>query len=125
MSRLSNFLDFVRREEDNTIWEDATYRAYDLDRMTGERSLQNAARYVGYTYISDLVSDVRGMGYTGYVVAPLLRYWVWHRLMTGQMRKWPLRKAVCMALNRRGKSEYGNMARTFASAETEQKAKTP
>lgn len=96
MSRFSAFVDFLKREIDGTIWEDASYRAYDLDRRTGDRGLQDALRYVGYSGICglmDLRSDLRGISYTGDVAGPLLRWYVWHRLTTGQIRKWPLRSS--------------------------------
>lgn len=94
MGRVSAFLEFAKREVDGTILEDASYRAYDLDRHTGERTLQNALRYVGYPGICGLMelrSDLRGMGYTGDIAGPLLRWYVWHRLCTGELRKWPYR----------------------------------
>lgn len=91
MSRLTAFLEFVKRELDNTIWEDASYRAYDLDRHTGERSKRDALRYLGYQDILDLAGDLVTVGYRGDIAGPLVRWWVWHRLTTGQISKWPLR----------------------------------
>jgi hypothetical protein len=94
VTRISAFLEFVRREIDGTIQEDPSYRAYDLDRHTGYNALQRALRYIGYPGICglmDLRSDLITAGYRGDVAGPLVRWWVWHRLTTGDLRSWPLR----------------------------------
>lgn len=94
MSRISAFLEFVRREQDGTIKEDPSYRAYDLDKHTGYNALKRALHYIGYPGICglmDLRSDLVTAGYRGDVSGPLVRWWVWHRLTTGDLRKWPLR----------------------------------
>ena len=91
MSRFTAFIEFAQREIDGTIWEDASYRAYDLDRHTGERSRRMALRYLGYDDILDLTGDLITVGWRGDIQGPLVRWWVWHRLTTGQIPKWPLR----------------------------------
>lgn len=113
MRKFSNFLEFLRREADGSIWEDPTYRAYDLESwIMGEKSLTRARQYLGYFNVQELVSDLRGIGYKGPIHLPLLRYYVWHRLMTGILKKWPLR------------TKRENKPRNRNPAGTEQKGKS-
>jgi hypothetical protein len=91
MPRISDLIDFIRMEADGSCWDDLTYRAYDLDRTTGLDMLKRARRSLGYSRLADLRSDVAGLGYLGPLQGALARWYAWHRLRTGDVKKWPLR----------------------------------
>jgi hypothetical protein len=90
--RISQFVDFVRREANGSCWGDPTYRAYDLDRGTGQALLTRALRSLGYSTIQELRSDLVAVGYLGPVQAPVARWYVWELIRRGDYKKWPRRK---------------------------------
>lgn len=84
---------FLRGEADGSAMEDVTYRAYDLDRMTGMNTLKKACAVLGRNSASELTDDLACIGLLpdGGAQGPVCRWFVWYRLCRGELSKWPLR----------------------------------
>lgn len=89
--KLTKLLDFIRMEADGTCWDNVTYAAYDLDRLTGDRAVARARRALGYPNLLELRSDLAVVGYRGELNGPLCRWFAWERLCRGGITRWPLR----------------------------------
>lgn len=89
--KLSDLIAFIMLEDSGLAMDDVTYRAYDLDKSTGDRHLLEARRALGYSNMAELEDDLIGIGYRKPVLAVLGRWYAWHRLSRGEISRWPLR----------------------------------
>lgn len=93
ISKFQSLCYFIRGEADGSCWKDVTYRAYDLDKLTGANTVKKALNVIGRNAVSELADDLRCInllpaeGATG----ALCRWYVWYRLGTGIIARWPLR----------------------------------
>lgn len=88
-----SFCSFILDESLGAAMCDITYRAYDLDRLTGENTMNKAIARLGRNSASELADDLRCIGLLPEdgVRGAACRWYVWYRLCRGDIAKWPLR----------------------------------
>ncbi len=99
--RLASFISYVSMSDRNELWADMIYRNYDLTYMGGPTRLKQALRDCGYRYgevslsLAECTTRVReaGFNWTADAVRKALIDWqVWHRIKSGELRKWKYRR---------------------------------
>jgi hypothetical protein len=95
INQFSSLLAFLRLEASGDCWDNLTYRSYDLDRKTGQASLNAALKALGRNSLIELRDDLHMImpELTGNdrLTAKVCRWWVWSRLVRREIKKWPLR----------------------------------
>jgi hypothetical protein len=98
------FLEFVQRYENGSLWDDHAYKNYDLLHMSSDKRMQKALAMCGFTEgelsvsLSECHTRVkeRGHGALGRteVRRLLLEWYVWRKITRGEYRTWKYRKSV-------------------------------
>lgn len=104
MTVFTELVEFIRSEQSGTCWDDVTYRAYDLDRATGESALKRALRTLGRSW-AELRSDLVQVGLRGDHKGAVIRWSIWRRLAGGDIMRWPLRSSAQIPPGNGGRSD--------------------
>jgi hypothetical protein len=97
----AKFLEYLNLHDTGAIWQDQTYKWYDLLYTANNRRLRRALSECGFRggelsiLLADFTARVRERGYETMSDAMLqqclLEWYVWHRLNAGVYKKWKYR----------------------------------
>jgi hypothetical protein len=90
---MMNFVEFAQKYKEDTLWDDASWRAYNIPAMVGEDDARKGARHMGFG-IYEAFADIGSyFDMPAEQVKLVLGLWyVWRRTALGRMGKRILKK---------------------------------
>lgn len=83
----SSFVSFVQGELDGTCWDDAAYRAFDLDAMSGEYGVRQALELLKRSLL-EIKDDLDRLGLPSDDLKGRLTRWrTWYKVSTFKSKK--------------------------------------
>ena len=90
---MMNFLDFAKKYREDTLSDDASWRAYDIQAMVGEDDARKGARCMGFGIYETFADIGSYFDMPAEQIKLVLGLWyVWRRTATGVIGKRSLKK---------------------------------
>lgn len=90
------FREFVPKYHDGSIMQDASWRAYDIERMATERKAKNALKALGYSELNQFGFEQAArdfnLAHATQARQLLSLWWTWARIALGEITRGKLRK---------------------------------